>query len=156
MKGTGFRPSVNHATEGRALQAEEKVYLSPAEPALSLSKGTAELSPGWSPNAVRTESWVEILARKSPVEPALSLSKGTTGIDRDIVLDSGNGPEFPSSYTTKLDETMARGNVYNPFILWSRLLPSSRLPRNPGRMRKTLLNPRNQVRRMGLQRVWVP
>ncbi|MEA3006698.1 MAG: hypothetical protein QOI94_1967 [Acidobacteriaceae bacterium] len=64
-------------------------------------------------------------------------------------------PRIPF-HTTKLGETMGWGNIYNPFILWSRLPPSSSLPQTPGRTRKTLLNPRNQVRRMGLQRIWVP
>jgi hypothetical protein len=59
-------------------------------------------------------------------------------------------------HTTKQGETIGRGNVYNPFILWSRLPPSSnRLPILEMR-HKTLLNPRNLVRRVGLQRVWVP
>jgi hypothetical protein len=62
----------------------------------------------------------------------------------------------PLSYPTKLGETIGQGNVYNPFILWSRLPPSSTLPRILERRHKTLLNPRNLVRRVGLQRVWVP
>jgi hypothetical protein len=59
-------------------------------------------------------------------------------------------------HTTKLGETMGQANVYNPFILWSRIPPSSSPHKTPERTRKTLLNPRNQVQRMGLQRVWVP
>jgi hypothetical protein len=67
----------------------------------------------------------------------------------------GARPGFPF-HTTKLGETIGQGNIYNPFILWFPLPPRSTLPPILGRRRKTLLNPRNQVRRVGLQRVWVP
>ena len=53
-------------------------------------------------------------------------------------------------------ETFGRGKDYNPFILWFRFPPRSTLSPTPGRRRKTLLNPRNLVRRVGLQKVWVP
>jgi hypothetical protein len=62
----------------------------------------------------------------------------------------------PPFHTTKLGQTMGQGNIYNPFILWSRLPPSSSLLPILGMRHKTLLNPRNLVRRVGLQRVWVP
>jgi hypothetical protein len=64
-------------------------------------------------------------------------------------------PRIPF-HTTKLGETSGQGNVYNPFILWFRHPPSSILPPILGSRLKTLLNPRNLVRRVGLQRIWVP
>jgi hypothetical protein len=59
-------------------------------------------------------------------------------------------------YPTKLGETTTQGNIYNPFNLWSLFPPSSILLPTPGTRRKTLLKPRNLVRKVGLQRVWVP
>jgi hypothetical protein len=63
---------------------------SPEEPALSLSKGTAENSPG-------RKSWVYIATETSPEEPALSLSKGTAenapGRKSWVYIPTGTSPE---------------------------------------------------------------
>ena len=60
----------------------------------------------------------------------------------------------PASHQTGRDHPC--GNIYNPFILWRFFPQSGKIPPPLKNLRKTLPAPRNQVRRMGLQKVWVP
>jgi hypothetical protein len=71
-----------------------------------------------------------------------------------------------AEYPTKLGETAACGNSYNPLTLWLFLPQGSLVPLTRGdlgqrsktrtRSRKTLPVSRNLVRTVGLQRIWVP
>jgi hypothetical protein len=77
------------------------------------------------------------------------------------------GGPWKLEYPPNLGKTTARGNSYNPFTLWllrpqsSMVLPPLGDPLRQGqpdhkKLSKTLRVPRNLVRTVGLQRIWVP